>query len=49
MATSLAPTSLPSLAGTEPALVAKPASNWDRIAARQIELLLHGLGTRPPR
>ena len=37
------------LAGTEPALVAKPRSNWDRIAARQIELMLHGLGTRTSR
>src|SRR5437762_3584403 len=37
------------LAGTEPALVAEPGSDWDRIAGRQIELMLHGLATRPPR
>jgi AcrR family transcriptional regulator len=37
------------LAGTEPALVAEPGSDWDRIAGRQIELMLHGLGTGPMR
>jgi AcrR family transcriptional regulator len=37
------------LAGTEPARVAQPGSDWDRIAARQIELLLHGLGNTPRR
>ena len=37
------------LAGTEPAHVARPGSDWDRIAARQIELLLHGLGNTPRR
>lgn len=37
------------LAGTEPARVARPGSDWDRIAARQIELLLHGLGNTPRR
>ena len=37
------------LAGTEPALVAEPGSDWDRIASRQIELMLHGLGTGPMR
>lgn len=37
------------LAGTEPTLVAEPGSDWDRIAGRQIELMLHGLGTGPTR
>ena len=46
VATSILSRPLP---GTEPALVAKPRGAWDRIAARQIELMLHGLGTRPPR
>ena len=46
VATSILSRPLP---GTEPALVAERRGAWDRIAARQIELMLHGLGTRPPR
>ena len=46
VATSILSRPLP---GTEPALVAERRGTWDRIAARQIELMLHGLGTRPPR
>ena len=45
VATSILSRPLP---GTEPAHVAEPRGAWDRIAARQIELMLHGLGTRPP-
>ena len=45
VATSILSRPLP---GTEPALVAEPRGTWDRIATRQIELMLHGLGTRPP-
>ena len=37
------------LAGIEPALIAERGSNWDRIAARQIELMLHGLAPQPRR
>ena len=46
VATSILSRPLP---GTEPALVAEPRGTWDRIAARQIELMLQGLATRPPR
>ena len=46
IATSILSRPLP---GTEPALAAEARGAWDRIAARQIELMLHGLGTRPPR
>jgi AcrR family transcriptional regulator len=46
VATSILSRPLP---GTEPALVAESGGAWDRIAARQIELMLHGLGTTPPR